>query len=128
MEGPVQEQQDLQPQDPPGRQPSRRPDDRRAAAVPRGRRWWIAGLAIAAATVVVIAPLASSDPDGLERVAEDQGFGDRAEDAWWTILPDYTIPGLDDPRLATIVSGLVGVALVFGAMWLLGRLIARRRA
>jgi hypothetical protein len=39
-----------------------------------GRWWWVVGLAIAALVVIVLAPLASADPDGLERVAEDQGF------------------------------------------------------
>src|SRR5207253_1608486 len=39
-----------------------------------GRLWWLAGLAIAALVVVILAPLASSDPDGLERVAQDHGF------------------------------------------------------
>jgi hypothetical protein len=29
--------------------------------------------------------------------------------------------------LSTIAAGLVGITLVFGAMWLLGRLLARRR-
>ena len=44
-----------------------------------GRRWWAIGVAIAALVVIVLAPLASSDPDGLERVAEDQGFLERAQ-------------------------------------------------
>ena len=35
------------------------------------------GIAIAALVVIVLAPLASPDPDGLERVAEDKGFLDR---------------------------------------------------
>ena len=29
-----------------------------------GRAWWLVGLAIAALVVIVLAPLASSDPDG----------------------------------------------------------------
>ena len=33
----------------------------------RGHRWWwVAGLAIAALIVIVLAPLASTDPDGLK--------------------------------------------------------------
>lgn len=91
-----------------------------------GRRWWIAGLAIAALVVVVLAPLASPDPDGLERVAEDQGFLERAREAIFNVIPDYQLPGIDDPVLSTIGAGLVGIALVFGAMWLLGRMLARR--
>ena len=91
-----------------------------------GRRWWVAGLAIAALVVIVLAPLASPDPDGLERVAEDQGFLERARDAIYNAVPDYQMPGIDDPVLSTIAAGLVGIGLVFGAMWLLGRMLARR--
>ena len=93
-----------------------------------GRRWWIAGVAIAALVVVVFAPLASSDPDGLERVAEDQGFIDRAENFFSGLLGDYAIPGIDDPAVSTILSGLIGVAIVVVIMFALGRVLARRRA
>lgn len=89
-------------------------------------RWWLAGLAIAAIVVIALAPLASGDPDGLERVAIDQGFDGRAEDPPFSIIADYVFPGLDGP-LATIVAGLVGVTVVFGLLWLLGRVLARRR-
>jgi len=89
--------------------------------------WWLAGLAIAALVVIVLAPLASSDPDGLERVAEDRGFLDRAQDAVYEILPDYSIPGIEDPFLTTVLAGLIGVVVLFGLMVLLGRLLARRR-
>lgn len=73
------------------------------------------GLAIAAG-LTLLAPLASSNPDGLERVAEDQGFIDRALDPLYNLLPDYTIPGLDGP-LSTILSGLVGLLLVFALVY-----------
>jgi hypothetical protein len=90
------------------------------------RWWWLAGLGIAALVVIVLAPLASPDPDGLERVAEDEGFLAAAQDAVYQILPDYTVPGLDGST-TTIVAGLLGVAIVFGLMWALGTLLARRR-
>ena len=90
------------------------------------RYWWLIGLAIAALIVVVLAPLASSDPDGLERVAGDQGFLGNAREALFSILPDYTIPGLDG-NVSRVVAGLIGVALVFGIMLLVGRLLARRK-
>jgi hypothetical protein len=93
-----------------------------------GRLWWLVGLGIAVAVVIVLAPLASPDPDGLERVAQDTGFLAAAQDAVYGILPDYTVPGLDDPAASTIVSGLIGVAIVFGLAVVLGRLLARRRS
>ena len=91
-----------------------------------GRWWWVIGLAIAALVVIVLAPLASSDPDGLQRVAEDQGFLADAQAALYSIIPDYTVPGVGG-NASTILAGLVGVLIVFGAMVLLGRLLTARR-
>jgi PDGLE domain len=93
-----------------------------------GRRWWVAGIAIAALVVVVLAPLASSDPDGLQRVAIDQGFIGQTQNFISGLLAGYAIPGIDDPRLSKILSGLLGVAIVLGVMYVLGRVLARRRA
>jgi hypothetical protein len=76
--------------------------------------------------VIVLAPLASPDPDGLESVAQDRWFMGAAQDAVYRLFPDYTIAGLDG-GLSTIVAGLIGVAVVFGLMTLLGRMLARRR-
>jgi hypothetical protein len=92
-----------------------------------GRLWWLVGLGIAVIVVIVLAPLASPDPDGLERVAGDSGFLDSAQDALYGILPDYAVPGLEDPVLSTVVAGLIGVALVFGVTLLLGKVLARRK-
>jgi hypothetical protein len=92
------------------------------------RSWWAAGLVVAGLVVVVLAPLASSDPDGLEWVADEHGFLDTAQDAVYSIIPDYVFPGVDDPVLSTILAGLVGVAVVFLAMVGLGWLLRRRRS
>jgi ABC-type Fe3+ transport system permease subunit len=92
-----------------------------------GRWWWIAGVAIAALVVIVLAPLASSDPDGLERVAEDVGFIDQAENMFSGVLGDYAIPGIDDPAVSTVLSGLLGLAIVLLVMFVIGRVLARRR-
>ena len=90
-----------------------------------GRYWWAVGLAISALIVVILAPLASSDPDGLERVAEDHGFLQSARDALYSIIPGYTVPGVGG-NLSTILAGLIGIVIVFALMVLLGRLLARR--
>lgn len=90
------------------------------------RYWWVAGLIVAAAVVVVLAPLASDDPDGLERVAIDAGFAEQGTDAGFELLPDYSVPFLGDSAASLIVAGLIGVALLFGGVWLLGRMLARR--
>jgi hypothetical protein len=95
---------------------------------PSRRGWWVAGgLAIAAIVVVVAAFLASGDPDGLERVAEDIGFIGAGEDSPFTVIADYVFPGVDGP-MATILAGLLGIAVVFALAWLAGKALARRRA
>ncbi len=85
-----------------------------------GVGWVIAGLVIALA-VVFFSPLASADPDGLERVAEDMGFLAQGQDAPFTILPDYTIPFLGETAVSTIVAGLVGALIVAALAYGVGR-------
>lgn len=79
----------------------------------RRYRWAIAGLLITVLVVIFLAPLASSDPDGLDRVSEDKGFADQGKDSPYSFLPDYSVPGIDDERATVIISGLIGVAIVF---------------
>jgi ABC-type Fe3+ transport system permease subunit len=93
-----------------------------------GRWWWVVGLAVAGLVVVILAPLASADPDGLERVAEDQGFIGLATNFFAGLLGDYAIPGVDNAWLSTVLAGLLGVAIVVVVVFLVGRLVARRRA
>jgi cobalt/nickel transport system permease protein len=90
------------------------------------RYWWVAGLSLAVVVVAVLAPLASSDPDGLERVAIDAGFAAQGTDPAFEVLPDYSVPFLGDSTLSLIVAGVIGVVLLFAMMWLLGRVLARR--
>jgi cobalt/nickel transport system permease protein len=73
------------------------------------------GLAVAVGLVVFVAPLADSSPDGLERVAEDQGFAATAEDSVTADSPlaDYGVSGVSDERVGTIAAGVIGIVLVF---------------
>lgn len=93
-------------------------------------RWWIIGYFVALA-VALLSPLASGEPDGLERVAEDNGFLEKAEDAPYSVIADYVLPGIENEALATILAGVIGVtiayALVFGLAHLAYQRIARRR-
>ena len=74
--------------------------------------WAAVGLVIALG-VTLFAPLASPHPDGLERVAEDVGFIEAAQDAPYQIIPDYVFPGLaEESPVATILAGVVGVVIV----------------
>ena len=100
-------------------------DQRSASSRRLPARSWLVGLAVAALVVVIAALVASGDPDGLERVAIDQGFSQAAEDAPFSVIPDYAMPGIDGSA-STILAGLIGITVVFGLVWLVGRALARR--
>ncbi|MBC8160700.1 MAG: PDGLE domain-containing protein [Roseiflexaceae bacterium] len=85
------------------------------------------GLGIAA-IVAILSPLASADPDGLEKVAEQLGFLDRAADAPYQVIPDYTLPFLGETPISTIGAGLVGIMVVAGLSLLIARLLRRSAA
>ncbi len=96
-----------------------------ARTMAKGSSWIAVGLLIALA-ITFASPLASSHPDGLERVAEDKAFLDEAKDAPYTILPDYTVPGIDNEAVTTIFAGLIGVLIVAGVGYGVARVIDRR--
>ncbi|GAB4500276.1 MAG: energy-coupling factor ABC transporter permease [Anaerolineales bacterium] len=87
----------------------------------KGSRNWIFVGGIIALLVVLISPLASGDPDGLERVAIDMGFIDAGQSAPYQIIPDYTIPFLGETAISTIIAGIVGVIVVGAIIVLIGR-------
>ncbi len=84
------------------------------------RGWVVAGVLISLA-VILLSPLASADPDGLERVAGDLGFRAQGAEAPYQILPDYTVPFLGETALSTIIAGMIGAAVVGAIILLLGQ-------
>jgi cobalt/nickel transport system permease protein len=85
----------------------------RPGKAPTGGVLWAFGLGIAL-LLAVLSPLASANPDGLEWVAEQQGFLDAARDPLYNLIPDYLFPGISNEALATILAAVVGTLLVFG--------------
>jgi cobalt/nickel transport system permease protein len=102
-----------------------RPDVLEAKGRVRGGRGWvIAGMTVALA-VVLLAPLASANPDGLERVAMDMGFIEQGVAAPYEIMPDYTIHLLSETAWSTIVAGAIGILAVAGLTAVGVRLLRR---
>jgi cobalt/nickel transport system permease protein len=77
----------------------------------KGRVVWIAGLLIAL-ILVILSPLASIRPDGLEWVATEYGFIQKAQSSVYQIIPGYVLPGITEKFTATIAAGILGVMMV----------------
>jgi cobalt/nickel transport system permease protein len=92
-----------------------------------GRGWIVAGLMMTL-LAVVISPMASGNPDGLERVAMDLGFLESRREAGFQILPNYSLPILGETGLSTILAGAAGSLLLFGLLFLIGRNLRRGKA
>ena len=90
-------------------------------------KWWLIALVVCLA-VACLAPLASSSPDGLERVAEDAGFIGLGQDAPYQVIADYVFPGIENEALATILAGIIGTLVLFGAAYGLAWLITLRKS
>jgi cobalt/nickel transport system permease protein len=100
-----------------------RPEILRKAEVAPGRRGAnliVAGLVVAF-VVAVFSPLASPNPDGLEKVAEELGFLALGESPVYELLPDYTIPFISNENLTTMIAVIFGSLLVFGVVVVIGR-------
>ena len=96
----------------------------------RKKAWGLAaaGLVLAAALALFASPFASSAPDGLESVAEKQGFLATAnETPVWTrsLFPDYRVKTVASEQAATGLAGLIGTMLVFACGYLAIRFLVR---
>jgi cobalt/nickel transport protein len=76
----------------------------------------VAGLLLALGLALFVSPFADRDPDGLTKVAQDQGFASAEQDHDLSDSPvaGYQVDGVDDDRMSTGVAGLVGVLVTFG--------------
>lgn len=94
--------------------------------------FFLTGLGIALVIAAVVSPFASSNPDGLERVAEDLGFVNRehAEPPakklpFARAFDGYALRGVPAP-VATPIAGVVGVLAALGLAGGIGKLLTRR--
>ena len=94
----------------------------------RTRTFLLAGLVIALVLGGVASYYASSHPDGLERVAEQVGFLDTADDHAAAAGPmaDYQVTGVDDARLSGGLAGVIGILVTLALAGGLAFAVRRR--
>ncbi len=103
-----------------------RPDllDEKSVAAQSGRGWVVAGVLLSL-IVILLSPLASVHPDGLNRVATDLGFMDSAQ-AGNGPLAGYNVPFLANASMGKILSGVLGTAVVLTLVFIAGRTLQRK--
>ena len=89
----------------------------------------VMGLIIAVIVAFFLSPLASTLPDGLEKVAHDHGFMVKSEQGsvFKSPIPDYIFPGLKNEKMATAISGLLGTLVIFGIGYGLASLLKKNK-
>ena len=80
------------------------------------RMFVVGGLLVAVGLAMLVSGFASSSPDGLNKVAEDHGFAANAKQHLFENGPlaGYAVKGVNNDRLSTGISGLIGVLVTFG--------------
>jgi cobalt/nickel transport protein len=89
------------------------------------------GLGIALGVAIFLSPLASRDPDGLDRVSQDLKFDHKAKAdtparklPFYAIFEEYALRGVPE-AVATPLAGLAGTLVTFGIAWGIGKLMIK---
>lgn len=106
------------------------PADSRTSPARMPKRLLIGGLLLAFLLAGFASGYASSSPDGLEKVAADQGFLEAGKDSPTSgfFLADYAVRGIEDERLAGGLAGVIGVLLTLAVGTLLFFAVSRLRS
>jgi cobalt/nickel transport protein len=93
---------------------------------PKDRNLVIAGVLLCLVIAVLAPFIASSNPDGLEKSAEQLMPNPETEPAVQAPLHDYTIPFLGEGPLSGILALVLGVLVTLVIAYLVARLLRRR--
>lgn len=95
----------------------------------RNRIFLLIGLGVALLIAGVVSFYASSQPDGLEYTAGEEGFLDSAQDSAVSGSPlaDYSVSGVGSERLSVGLAGIIGVVIVLVLATALMAVLKRRR-
>ena len=93
------------------------------------RRLFWGGLVAAALLAALAGPFASREPDGLQRVAADQGFAEteREHALGDAPLAGYSVEGVEDERVGTGLAGIAGALTAAAVVTGVLRAFRRRR-
>jgi hypothetical protein len=76
-------------------------------------------------SLAVLLPFASSNPDGLEQVTSTYGMEEQSS-GWQGLMAGYSIAGIDNSYVSTLLAGSIGVAIVLTVGLLLGKAMPKK--
>ena len=93
------------------------------------KKFYLVFLLVTIGLAGIVSFYASSSPDGLEKVAEDVGFIETAQDHSLdnSALADYGVAGIENERLSVGLAGIIGVIATGVLMYLIIKFISRKK-
>jgi cobalt/nickel transport protein len=86
---------------------------------------YVKALILIVGCLAILIPFASNDPDGLERVAENLGV-EETNSTSQALMPKYAVPVIKNDYGSTLIAGLIGIFLVLGIGFVLGKTLAKK--
>lgn len=90
-------------------------------------RQFALGAFVLAGAAAMLSPFASSFPDGLEWVAGKLAFAEFEALEIPAMFPDYQATFIGHEGAATMIAGIIGLCLVFGVTFIVGKLLKSPR-
>jgi cobalt/nickel transport protein len=101
--------------------------------IKRNTLFTVIGILIILIIAMALSLVASSFPDGLEKVAENYGFIDRAVEVLpegFFLIPDYAFGGIENEYWQTSLAGFFGVLIIlaiFAMVYLIYRAAGNKK-
>ncbi len=102
--------------------------------IKRNTLFTVIGILIILIIAMALSLVASSFPDGLEKVAENYGFIDRAIEILpegFFLIPDYAFGGIENEYWQTSLAGFFGVLIIlaiFAVVYLIYRAAGNKKS
>jgi ABC-type glycerol-3-phosphate transport system permease component len=95
----------------------------------KNKSFILIGIFVSLIFAAVVSNFASGSPDGLEKVAEDTGFIESAQDSAVANSPlaDYGVAFIENSFLATGLSGVIGVLVTALVAFGLFKVLTRKQ-
>jgi cobalt/nickel transport protein len=93
------------------------------------KKFYLGGAIVTLILAGVVSFYASSNPDGLEKVAEKIGFIETAKEHSISDSPlaDYGVKGIENSRISVGAAGVIGVIVTGGVASVLFLALARKK-